>query len=71
LRAAEDARREARRDRGGRDAIIVNNNQSGGDRQRVDRFGHWHVIHFFLTVGSFGLWLPVWVIHFVVWSATR
>jgi predicted RNA-binding Zn-ribbon protein involved in translation (DUF1610 family) len=27
-----------------------------------------HLMHFILTVVTCGIWLPVWIIHFVVWS---
>jgi hypothetical protein len=48
-----------------------NNNNNGRGRVRVDRFGHWHVVHGVLTFFTCGFWLPVWLIHFVIWSATR
>ena len=74
LRAAEDAKRESRRGR--RDsgssaaATVVINNSSGG-RMSVPQFGHWHMIHGILTLLTCGMWLPVWLVHYFIWSAKQ
>jgi hypothetical protein len=40
-------------------------------RVSVARFGHWHLVHGLLSLFTCGLWLPVWFIHWFVWSASQ
>jgi hypothetical protein len=44
--------------------VYVNNNV-GGTRS----FAGWHVFHLILTILSCGLWLPIWLIHWIIWLA--
>ncbi len=31
----------------------------------------WHLVHGILTCLTLGLWLPVWILHFVIWISCR
>lgn len=71
LRAAEEAKREAKaarrdrdrerdRDRGPRDRVVIHR----------DRRDFPHVLHLILTIFTAGLWLPIWIIHYVIWESS-
>lgn len=30
-----------------------------------------HVLHLVITVCTCGLWLPVWITHYIIWACTR
>lgn len=53
-----------RDDRGTNQQVVIH--QSDGRRGRND---FPHTIHLVLTIFTCGAWLPVWVIHYLVWSS--
>jgi predicted nucleic acid-binding Zn ribbon protein len=71
LRAAEEARRIAEHSsRGGGGAAsstVVIQQVGGGTRS----FAGWHIAHLILTILTCGLWLPVWLIHWVIWLSLK
>ncbi len=48
--------------------VVVNKSRRS---KKVRRSSVPHFLHFILTVITFGLWLPVWVLHVVLDEATR
>lgn len=34
-------------------------------------FAGWHFVHCLLTFMTFGLWLPIYILHYVMWSMNR
>jgi hypothetical protein len=69
LRAEEQAAERAARRRERSPAPSVNVNQSVS--VHVDRPFGWHLVHLILTVLTCGLWAPVWLGHWLIWSMTR
>ena len=64
LRAAEEAKREAkaaRREGGSRDRLII---------QHRDYRQFPHGLHLIMTILTMGMWLPIWLIHYVIWELT-
>jgi hypothetical protein len=64
LRAAEEAKREAkaarrRGDDGPGQPVVVYH----GEPRRFP-----HALHLILTILTVGLWLPIWIIHYVIWE---
>jgi predicted Zn finger-like uncharacterized protein len=81
LRAAEEAKRIAEKqpatpmvfmNAGGASAASSSSAATGSRRGYArDDFATWHMTHLILTVITCGAWLPVWIIHWIIWSFTR
>lgn len=80
LRMAEEAKRESERRSKDTNLVVNNNNNNnnggGGGVERVyyhtaPQFGHWHAIHAFLTLLTCGLWFPLWIVHYMIWSTSN
>jgi hypothetical protein len=65
LRAAEEAKRESRRRGRSQPNIVVEQNVEVVTGRAS--FAHWHVFHLIMTLVTCGVWLPVWLTHWVVW----
>jgi hypothetical protein len=65
LRAAQEAKELARSHRNGSNQQQVVIHQSN---HHVRTFPH--VIHLVFTIFTGGLWLPVWLIHYCIWSCS-
>jgi hypothetical protein len=69
LRAAEEAKREARRasraSGGNQQQVVIHH---GGDGYRYKPFPH--TMHLVITLFTCGCWLPVWLIHWIVWECS-
>lgn len=73
LRAAEEAKREAeaarreasrsRRGGGANQQVVIHR---GGRGRRDRRFPH--ALRLILTVFTLGVWLPIWIIHLIIWD---
>lgn len=64
-RAANEAKRYSRRGGGGNQQQVVIHEGYRGPRY-VKSFPH--VLHLVLTLLTCGIWLPVWIVHYVIWS---
>ena len=72
LRMAEEARRSAEKPSQHGPVFMNAGGGGGGFHDRPDRsFVGWHVGHLILTLATCGLWLPVWIIHFVIWNSSK
>jgi hypothetical protein len=77
LRAAEEARNEARRssrrrdrDSGNNQQVVINQHSERHERIVVSH-SFPHGLHLLLTVLTCGLWLPIWLTIFFFWSLTH
>lgn len=61
LRASEEALRAANRNGGN-----VYMNSSAAAAVAVPSRGFPHLIHFVLTLFTAGIWLPIWIIHYLI-----
>jgi DNA-directed RNA polymerase subunit M/transcription elongation factor TFIIS len=74
LRAAEEAKREARESRrrsggGNQQQVVIH--QSHNDYRDRYRPAFPHVLHLVLTLLTMGLWSPIWLIHWIIWECSR
>jgi predicted RNA-binding Zn-ribbon protein involved in translation (DUF1610 family) len=76
LRSAEEARRIAQHSSpggggggggGAASSTVIIQQLGGGTRS----FAGWHLAHLILTIVTCGLWLPVWLIHWVIWLSMK
>lgn len=49
----------------------VNTIVIGGNEPPKRSFILWHILHALLTILTAGLWLPIWILHFVIWLSVR
>jgi hypothetical protein len=79
LRAAEEAKRMAERqpqqqvfmNAGGAAAssAAVSTVASSRYVRRRSSFGGWHAFHAIMTLITCGFWLPIWLIHWMIWAS--
>jgi hypothetical protein len=72
LRAAEEAQRNAERARKDARRRGDVNQQVVIHQEYRDRYRPTfpHALHLILTILTFGMWLPAWIIHWIVWELT-
>jgi hypothetical protein len=71
LRAAEEVRNTRNSGGGGgNQQVVIHQSEDRGPRV-VYVGGFPHFIHLILTIFTLGLWFPIWIIHYIVWSLTR
>jgi DNA-directed RNA polymerase subunit M/transcription elongation factor TFIIS len=67
-RAAEETRREAGREGGNQQQVVIHH--SGDDYRYRRRSSFPHVLHLVATIFTLGLWLPIWIIHWIIWECS-
>ncbi len=65
------ALREARSPSGNGVSVVNNNTVVGYSPAGYYRPGFPHVIHLIMTLFTGGLWLPVWIIHYIIWASAQ